>query len=70
MKTMLSTCVVATIPENSPKHFWSFNKAKRTDHCGVAPLNHDDTVYSDSIASLSVYIKKLYHKIPTMECRK
>ena len=30
--------IVATGPENNPKRFWSFIKARRTDHCGVAPL--------------------------------
>ena len=37
-------------PDNNPKHFWSFIKGRRTDHCGVASLNHEGSVYSDDIA--------------------
>ena len=65
--------IVATGPENNPKRFWSFIKARRTDHCGVAPLNHNGSVYSDSVAKSnilnryfnSVYTKELFHNMPT-----
>ena len=66
--------IVATGPENNPKRFWSFVKARRTDHCGVAPLNEDGSVYSDSVAKSnilnkyfnSVYTEELFHNMPTM----
>ena len=66
--------IVATEPENTPKCFWSFIKARRTDHCGVAHLNEDGSVYSDSVAKgnilnkyfNSVYTEELVHNMPTM----
>ena len=53
---------------------WSFIKARRTDHCGVPPLNHDGSVHSDSVAKSnifnsyfnSVYTKELFHNMPTL----
>ena len=66
--------IVATGPKNNPKRFWSFVKARRTDHCGVAPLNEDGSVYSDGVAKgnilnkyfNSVYTEELFHNMPTM----
>ena len=66
--------IVTTGPEANPKHFWSFIKARRTDHCGVAPLNHGGSVHSDSVAKSnilnsyfnSVYTKELFHNMPTL----
>ena len=40
--------------EANPKCFWSFIKAKRTDHCGVVSLNHDGSVHSDSVAKSNI----------------
>ena len=54
MQPMLIVYVVATGPKINPKRFWSFIKARRTDHCGVAPLNHNGSVYSDSVAKCNV----------------
>ena len=66
--------IVASGPENNPKHFWSFIKAKRTDHCGVAPLTQDGLVYINGVDKAnifnryfnSVYTKELLHNMPTL----
>lgn len=66
--------VVTTGPESNPKRFWSFIKARRTDHCGVAPLTQDGLVCADNVGKAnmlnryfnSVYTKELLHNMPIL----
>ena len=39
---LIASITVTTGLNNNPMHFWS-------DHCGVASLNHDGSVHSDSV---------------------
>ena len=57
--------IVATGPENNPKHFWSFIKARRTDHCGVATNGVDKAKIFNRYFN-SVYTKELLHNMPTL----
>ena len=58
MSPILIASIVTTRPNNNLMHF-------RSDHCGVALINHECSVYSDSVVKdyiliyIYIYIKKL-----------